>query len=93
MSRIVGWFRTGSPIAAEFPSRLTPGFLAEFDDPDYRAAAEAMQILESTRLLMRSVEIRSSTHLYVGLTRLGWHALQTNTVRQHLGLSGAPPAG
>jgi hypothetical protein len=27
----------------------------------------------------------------VGLTRLGMQALQTNTVRQHLGLSDAPP--
>jgi hypothetical protein len=91
MSRIVGWFRTGSPIAAEFPSRLGPGFCAEFDDPDYRAAAEAMQVLESTRLLVRAVEIRSFTHVYVGLTRLGRHALQTNTVRQHLGLGEATP--
>ncbi len=27
----------------------------------------------------------------IGLTRLGIHALQTNTVRQHLGLGDAPP--
>jgi hypothetical protein len=28
---------------------------------------------------------------YWGLTRLGMYALQTNTVREHLGLSDAPP--
>jgi hypothetical protein len=27
----------------------------------------------------------------VGLSRLGWHTLQTNTVRRHLGLSDTQP--
>ena len=33
----------------------------------------------------------STSGSYIGLTRLGMHALQTNTVRQHLGLSDATP--
>jgi hypothetical protein len=89
MTRIVSWFRTGTPTRADFPVR-SGGFCPEFDEPDYRAVAEAMQVLESTRLLMRAVKL-SQFPLKVGLTRLGWHALQTNTVRQHLGLGDTPP--
>jgi hypothetical protein len=58
-----------------------------FDDPDCAAIAEALQVLEHAGLLME----RSGEYTFVGLTRLGRHALQTNTVRQHLGLSDAPP--
>jgi hypothetical protein len=61
-----------------------------------RAVAEAMQVLEHAGLLLRSSRIiRSGGSTFggswVGLTRLGGHALQTNTVRQHLGLSDIPP--
>lgn len=58
-----------------------------FENPDVRAVAEAMQVLECSRLLMRS----PGEHAHVGLTRLGIHALQTHTVRQHLGLGESPP--
>ncbi|MDT5256668.1 MAG: snapalysin [Mycobacterium sp.] len=43
MTRIVSWFRTGSPTRAPFPTRLGAVF-PEFDEPDYRAVAEAMQV-------------------------------------------------
>jgi hypothetical protein len=59
----------------------------QFEDPDVRAVAEAIQVLEHSRLLMRSPGDRA----HVGLTRLGMHALATNTVRQHLGLGDAQP--
>jgi hypothetical protein len=85
MSRIVSWFRTGDLTSARFPSRR--GGCAEFDDPDFRAAAEAMQVLEHTRLLLRALVVSDYSEFRVGLTRLGWHALQTDTVRQHLGLA------
>jgi hypothetical protein len=58
-----------------------------FGDPDLRAITEATQVLEQARLLMRTFKDDS----YIGLTRLGMHALQTNTVRQHLGLGDTPP--
>jgi hypothetical protein len=86
MSRIVSWFKTGSATGASFPSRRRGAFFAEFDDPDYRAAAEAMQVLESRLLLARALDVSEFSKFHVGLTRLGWHALQTNTVLEHLGL-------
>lgn len=89
MSRIVSWFRTGGLTGSTFPTRWRGGFCAEFDDPDYRAAAEAMQVLESTRLLLRALKVSEYSEFKVGLTRLGWNALQTNTVREHLGLGQA----
>jgi hypothetical protein len=58
-----------------------------FERPDQRAVAEAMQVLEHACLLIRTNDEKG----YVGLTRLGYHALATNTVRQHLGLSDATP--
>jgi hypothetical protein len=58
-----------------------------FEDPDLRAVAEAIQVLEHARLVMRSPGERG----HVGLTRLGMHALQTDSVRQHLGLDEARP--
>jgi hypothetical protein len=84
MAGIVAWFRTGS-----YSFRRTGGSPGEqqFEDPDFRAAAEAIQVLEHAGLLMRSQGGQYA--LYLGLTRLGWHALQTNTVRQHLGLGDA----
>jgi hypothetical protein len=86
MSRIVSWFRTGGLTGERFPVSWRSGFCPEFEDPDYRAAAEAMQVLESTRLLARAVVVSDYSGFHVGLTRLGWHVLQTGTVRQHLGL-------
>ena len=77
---IVNWCKTGS-----YKSTAV-GILADaFKDPDHRAIVEAMQVLEYAGLLM------TDDRFYVGLSRLGWHALQTNTVREHLGLSDAPP--
>jgi hypothetical protein len=61
---------------------------SRFKDPDMRAFAEAIQVLEQAQLLLRGDEERDSL---LGLTRLGMHALATNTVRQHLGLSDTPP--
>jgi hypothetical protein len=58
-----------------------------FDDPDCGAIAEAIQVLEHAGLLME----RGGEYNYVGLTRLGTYALETKTVRQHLGLGDAPP--
>ena len=78
MRSIVNWCKTGT-YSAPFTFSTNP-----FGDPDYRAVAEAMQVLEHADLLMRWID-------FVGLTRLGMHALQTNTVRQHLGLGEAPP--
>jgi hypothetical protein len=74
---VVNWCETGS-----YEPRSVNGPL---DDPDHRAVTEAMQMLEHASLLVRVGE--SS----IGLTRLGTHALQTNTVRQYLGLSDFPP--
>jgi hypothetical protein len=59
-----------------------------FEDPDLCAIAEAMQVLEHASLLR---ELADGEQGFVGLTRLGMQALQTNTVRQHLGLSDTPP--
>ncbi|WP_146221044.1 hypothetical protein [Mycolicibacterium moriokaense] len=81
MNSIVNWCKTGSYKVGNntsYPLR----------DPDHRAVAEAIQVLERAGLLLRTFTSDSS---HLGLTRLGMHALQTNTVRQHLGLSNAPP--
>jgi hypothetical protein len=88
MGFIVSWWRTGeyqAPSLARF---------SRFEDPDYRAVAEAIQVLERAGLLMRDLDMLRGlvglhayfVSFYVGLTRLGWQAVQTNTVRQHLGL-------
>ncbi len=82
---IVAWCKTG-----QFTERQV-GFHRWADpyaDPDYRAINEAIQVLEQTRLIVRSSR---TSGFYVGLTRLGMHALQTSTVRQHLGLADSPP--
>jgi hypothetical protein len=60
-----------------------------FEDADVRAVAEAIQVLEHARLIMRADQGEKQSAL--GLTRLGMHAVKTNTVRQHLGLGDAPP--
>ena len=52
-----------------------------FEDPDRRAVSEAIQVLEHAGLITRIVDNAS----YVGLTRLGQHALETNAVGRHLG--------
>ena len=81
MRHIVQWMQgSDSRSASHRPS-------VQFEDPDVRAVAEAIQVLEHSRLLMRSPGDRA----HVGLTRLGVHALATNTVRQHLGLGDAQP--
>jgi hypothetical protein len=82
---IVSWSKTGS---FRPPGMYRRDATPRFKDPDMRAFAEAIQVLEQARLLLRGDEERDSL---LGLTRLGWHALQTNTVRQHLGLGDAPP--
>jgi hypothetical protein len=82
-SFIVNWFKTGSYSEKGYNQ---PG-VQPFRDPDYAAVAEATQALEHAGLLLRTIAGPS----YLGLTRLGRHALQTNTVRQHLGLGDAPP--
>jgi hypothetical protein len=81
---IVNWCKTGSykSTAREFNTDEPT------EDPHHRAVAEAMQVLEHARLLM---PYDRSDRTYLGLTRMGMQALQTNTVRQHLGLSDAPP--
>jgi hypothetical protein len=82
---IVNWCKTGSYKSTASGLSTNP-----FRDPDHGAINEGMQVLESAGLLMR---YHGTDMCFVGLTRLGWHALQTNTVRQHLGLSEAAPGG
>jgi hypothetical protein len=83
---IVSWWKKGKYRAYVFAGK------SQFDDPDSRCVAEAIQVLEHAGLLMRTVAgINKTVRMQVGLTRLGMDALQTNTVRQHLGLSDTPP--
>jgi hypothetical protein len=83
---IVSWWKTGQYRASFFKSK------SRFEDPDFGAAAEALQVLERAGLLMGAVlGANKFVRREIGLTRLGRHALATNTVRQHLGLSDAPP--
>ncbi|ORW40746.1 hypothetical protein AWB90_22755 [Mycobacterium paraense] len=85
---IVGWCRTGQ--YHQPAGGYTSGDeLRKFGNPDSRAVAEAIQVLEHAGLLMDSA---GGDRVAVGLTRLGQHALQTNTVRQHLGLGDLPPS-
>jgi hypothetical protein len=83
---IVNWCQTGNYKPPRGFSS-TDATLA-FDDPNCGAIAEAIQVLEHAGLLMENGAIE---HTYVGLTRLGTYALETKTVRQHLGLGDAPP--
>jgi hypothetical protein len=76
---VVAWLTGSKPrIAFAVQTALEP-----FANPHVRAVAEAIQALEHRGLLMRSIVVDDN---YVGITRLGMHALQTNTVREHLGL-------
>lgn len=81
---IVAWCETGTYKKPRVASANLRHF---FEDPDRRAVAEAIQVLEQARLLVRIVDNAS----YVGLTRLGQHALATNSVGKHLGVSGSSP--
>jgi hypothetical protein len=83
MRHIVDWLR-GVPSRGVMHSPKV-----QFTDPDVRAVAEAIQVLEHSRLLMRSPGERG----HVGLTRLGMQVLANNVARQHLGLGDTrPPA-
>jgi hypothetical protein len=90
MEAIVNWCRTGSfgVSPTKWFTVMKSGGRA-FEDPDFGAIAEAMQVLEHAGLLVRALEARDVSYFKVGLTRLGWHTVRTNTVRQHLGLSDA----
>jgi hypothetical protein len=82
---IVKWCKTGDyrpPFGFSSSNDSLP-----FKDPDSGAIAEAMQVLERAGLFMKTW----GEYTDVGLTRLGRYALETNTVRQHLGLGDAPP--
>ena len=79
---IVGWCKTGEYRDPRFTAAHP---LQSFRDPDSGAVGEAIQVLEHAGLL------REAEGEFVGLTRLGRHALQTNTVRQHLGLGDTRP--
>jgi hypothetical protein len=80
--KIARWLSGGSDRGAMTWHPKEP-----FEKPEIGAVAEAIQILERACLLMRSF---GSEQTFIGLTRLGAHALRTNTVRQHLGLSDPP---
>jgi hypothetical protein len=82
---IVKWCKTGSYRAPGGFSSTNVG--KPFKDPDCGAIAEAIQVLEHAGLLMKG----GGDWDPIGLTRLGKHVLQTNTVRQHIGLGDAPP--
>jgi hypothetical protein len=100
MKAIVTWCRTGAlPAEMSHSDRRKQDGERQFEDPDIRAIAEAVQVLERAGLLMRAVQTSGgkggsayeASWVYVGLTRLGWHAVQTNGARRHLGLSDNPP--
>jgi hypothetical protein len=80
----LNWCKTGS-ISSKGRGSLTS---APFEDPDSGAIAEAIQVLEHAGLLLRTFGVDLT---FIGLTRLGWYALETKTVRQHLGLGDTPP--
>jgi hypothetical protein len=86
---IVAWCKTGR--FTEW--KLVRQWADPFADADCRAINEAIQVLEQTRLIVRSFRGSEGATSYLGLTRLGMHALQTNTVRQHLGLSDEASTG
>ncbi|OBC00433.1 hypothetical protein A5784_20650 [Mycobacterium sp. 852013-50091_SCH5140682] len=81
---IAGWCRTGLWAEPKFIYRQGN----PYTDPDLRPIAEAIQVLEQSRLLMRFVAGDSTTISVpvLGLTRRGMYALESNTVRPHLGL-------
>ena len=79
---IVNWFKTGEYCVHRFPRQ---------DDPDCVVIEEAIQVLEHAMLVIRHLPFGECSSYAIGLTRLGVHVVQTNTVRQHLGLSDAAP--
>jgi hypothetical protein len=81
-SDIVNWFKTGEYCVHRYPRS---------DDPDCVVIEEAIQVLEHALLVIRHLAAGDSASFQIGLTRLGVHAVQTNTARQHLGLGDAPP--
>jgi hypothetical protein len=85
---ILGWCRTGQYHHRPSSAVTSGDQLRRFTNPDFRAVAEAIQVLEHAGLLMQTAG--SEYTVVVGLTRLGQDALQTSTVRQHLGLSDTP---
>jgi hypothetical protein len=80
---VVAWCRTGQFAESKF-FRIGVG-MRRFTDPDVRAINEAIQVLEQARLIVRYISAGDTTTCYLGLTRRGMHALQSNTVRQLLG--------
>jgi hypothetical protein len=89
MDKVVAWCKTGQFADAK-RFRSLPG-MKRFTDPDFRAIAEAIQVLEQCRLIMRYISDGDTTTCYLGLTRRGMHALATNTVRRQVGLGDPPP--
>src|ERR1700759_2813784 len=75
---VVTWCETGTYKTPRVASANLRRF---FEDPDRRAVSEAIQVLEHAGLITRIVDNAS----YVGLTRLGQQALETNAVGRHLG--------
>mgnify|MGYP000919532224 CR=1 FL=1 len=86
MTDVVAWLRTGARDPRGVFSAGVSSRGDVFQNPDLRAVAEAMQLLERSGLLLRVLVPSSHSSFDVGLTRLGWHAVQTGTIRQHLGL-------
>jgi hypothetical protein len=82
MAGIVNWFKTGENVVHRFP---------RWDDPDRIALAEAMQVLEQARLIIRILDLGDKSTSTVVLTRLGTQVVRANAVRQHLGLGEKPP--
>jgi hypothetical protein len=89
MRDIVSYWWTGAPAG---PPKMFSVINSHdrSQNPDIRAVAEAVQVLEHARLIMRLVSGDYSDN-DIGLTRLGMHALSTNTVRQHVGLGDPEP--
>jgi hypothetical protein len=90
IASIISWWKTG-----EYQGKVDYTRPIRFTDPDTRAVAEAIQVLERAGLVMRDLVLKAanpSVRFEIGLTRLGVHAIETNTVRENLGLGDAPPA-
>jgi hypothetical protein len=77
---IANWFTTGEYCVHRYPRP---------DDPDCVVIEEAIQVLEHALLVIRHLDVGDYSSFQIGLTRLGAHAVATNTVRQHLGLNDA----
>jgi hypothetical protein len=88
LKAVASWLRTGS---YRLPGLIRSTGATWFENPDTRVAAEAIQVLEHAGLVMR-INPTGESGSYIGLTRRGMYALQTNTVRQHLGLGDATSA-